>query len=100
MMPASFLVDTDWVIDHFNAVGAVTRRLQALRPRGLALSIISVAELWEGVHFSRDRARSEAVAIDLVLYFNHDKPRSRENRSILAAGIIKKNLNPAKEESP
>lgn len=27
---ASFLIDTDWVIDHFNRVGAVTQRLQEL----------------------------------------------------------------------
>ncbi len=33
MTLASFLVDTDWVIDHFNGVEAVTRRLQALRVR-------------------------------------------------------------------
>jgi hypothetical protein len=31
MTLASFLVDTDWVIDHFNGVEAVTRRLQVLR---------------------------------------------------------------------
>jgi tRNA(fMet)-specific endonuclease VapC len=61
MMPASFLIDTDWVIDHFHGVGAVTRRLQALEAQGLALSIISVAELWEGVHFSRNPARSETM---------------------------------------
>ncbi len=57
MTLASFLVDTDWVIDHLNGVEAVTRRLQALRTQGLALSIISIAELWEGVHFSKDPAR-------------------------------------------
>ena len=61
MTLASFLVDTDWVIDHFNGVEAVTRRLQALRAQGLALSIISVAELWEGVHFSKEPARSQAM---------------------------------------
>ena len=54
MTAASYLVDTDWVIDHFNRVEAVTRRLRELQPDGLALSIITVAELWEGVHFSRD----------------------------------------------
>jgi len=40
MMLASFLVDTDWVIDHFNGVEAVTRRLQALRAQGLALKAL------------------------------------------------------------
>jgi tRNA(fMet)-specific endonuclease VapC len=66
MTLASFLVDTDWVIDHFNGIEAVTRRLQALRAQGLAVSIISVAELWEGVHFSKDPARSEAMLTEFL----------------------------------
>ena len=61
MRAASYLLDTDWVIDHFNRVEAVTRRLRELQPRGLALSIISVAELWEGVYFSKDPERSQAI---------------------------------------
>lgn len=61
MTAASYLLDTDWVIDHFNRVEAVTHRLRELQPRGLALSIISVAELWEGVHFSKDPERSQAI---------------------------------------
>lgn len=60
-MPVSFLVDTDWVIDHFNQVVGVTQRLQELQKEGLALSIISVAELWEGVHYSSDPKRSQSV---------------------------------------
>ena len=51
MTSLAFLIDTDWVIDHFNAVSYVTRRLKELQPRGLALSVISQAELWEGVYF-------------------------------------------------
>jgi hypothetical protein len=49
MSLASFLIDTDWVIDHLNEVGRVTARLRELQQGGLVLSIISVAELWEGV---------------------------------------------------
>lgn len=66
MIAISFLVDTDWVIDHFNGVKAVTGRLQELLEQGLALSIVSVAELWEGVHFSKDPARSEAMLAEFV----------------------------------
>ena len=58
---ASFLIDTDWVIDHFNRVGVVTQRLQELQKQGLALSIVSVAELWEGVHFSHSPERSQTM---------------------------------------
>jgi tRNA(fMet)-specific endonuclease VapC len=56
----AFLIDTDWVIDHFNGILKATGRLRELQPRGLAVSIISVAELREGVHFSRDPAQSQA----------------------------------------
>lgn len=58
-MRASYPVDTDWIIDHLNGVAAVTTRLNELRPVGLAVSIISLAELYEGVHYSRDPVRSE-----------------------------------------
>jgi predicted nucleic acid-binding protein len=57
---ATYLVDTDWIIDHLNGVAAVTERLTELRAAGLTMSIISLAELYEGVHYSRDPARSEA----------------------------------------
>jgi hypothetical protein len=34
MIAASFLLDTDWVIDHFNDVKAVTNRLRSLQQYG------------------------------------------------------------------
>ena len=58
-MRAGYLLDTDWIIDHLNGVAAVTMRLNELQPAGLAVSIISLAELYEGVHYSRDPVRSE-----------------------------------------
>jgi tRNA(fMet)-specific endonuclease VapC len=56
-----YLIDTDWVIDHFHHIERVTRRLEELAPQGLALSIVSLAELYEGVYYSRDPAESEEV---------------------------------------
>ena len=61
MTSLSFLIDTDWVIDHFNAVEQVTQRLKELEPQGLGLSVISAAELWEGAYFSRDPKRSQVM---------------------------------------
>ena len=55
------LIDTDWVIDHLNHIERVTRRLEELAPEGLALSIISLAELYEGVYCSRDPVESNAA---------------------------------------
>ena len=65
-MTIRYLIDTDWVIDHLNAIERVVTRLKALRPHGLALSIISLAELDEGVQYSRDPEQSQR-ALDAFL---------------------------------
>jgi tRNA(fMet)-specific endonuclease VapC len=56
----NYLIDTDWVIDHLNRVESVTGRLDELAPEGLALSVVSLGELYEGVYYSRDPDRSGA----------------------------------------
>jgi len=75
MTSISYLIDTDWVIDHLNGLRPVTERLQELEPKGLVVSIVTLAELWEGVSFSRDRNRSEMLLrefIDNVLVIGID----------------------------
>jgi tRNA(fMet)-specific endonuclease VapC len=57
----TYLIDTDWVIDHLNHLERITRRLEERAPDGLALSLISLAELYEGVYYSRDPVESEAA---------------------------------------
>jgi len=59
-MSIAYLVDTDWVIHHLNGHPAITQRLQDLRGEGLGLSVIALAELYEGVYYARDPERSEA----------------------------------------
>ena len=44
-----YLIDTDWVIDHPSGIEKVEKKLEELAPEGLALSIVSVAEVYEGV---------------------------------------------------
>ncbi len=65
-MKISYLVDTDWVIDHFNNVERTTQKLKELRPAGIALSVISLAELYEGVYYSKDPTRSQKILEILV----------------------------------
>jgi tRNA(fMet)-specific endonuclease VapC len=90
------LIDTDWVIDHLNHVARVTQRLEELAPAGLALSIISLAELYEGVYYSRDPVESEAA---LQRFLNPEltilgideetcKIFGRERGRLRAAGLI------------
>ena len=54
-----YLLDTDWVIDHLHSVGSVVRRLEELSAEGLGLSVISLAELYEGVFNSADPVGNE-----------------------------------------
>ncbi|MCK4475448.1 MAG: type II toxin-antitoxin system VapC family toxin [Methanophagales archaeon] len=65
-MKTSYLIDTDWIIDHFNEVEKVTNELEKLAPEGLAVSIISLAELYEGIYYSRDPTRSERTLEDFL----------------------------------
>ena len=57
----AYLLDTDWIIDHFSGIEHVTQKILELDQSGLGVSIISVAELYEGFHFSRDPAKSLAA---------------------------------------
>ena len=52
------LLDTDWVIHHLNGRQDIIQRLQALQAEGLGLSAIVLAELYEGVDYSRDAEQS------------------------------------------
>jgi tRNA(fMet)-specific endonuclease VapC len=65
----NYLIDTDWVIDHLNQVERVTTRLHELAPEGLALSVVSLGELYEGVYYSRD---PEAGERSLQRFLNRD----------------------------
>ena len=49
-----YLVDTDWVISYQRGIPRVVNRLNALLPHGVGLSIVSIAELYEGVIYSTD----------------------------------------------
>ena len=53
-MTMRHLVDTDWVIHYLNGRQDIAARLEVLKHEGLGLSIISLAELYEGVYYSRD----------------------------------------------
>ena len=55
----NYLIDTDWVIDHLNGVEQVTQRLKELVPYGLSLSILPLAELYEGIYHSQNPVQDE-----------------------------------------
>jgi predicted nucleic acid-binding protein len=61
-----YLIDTDWVIHHLNGRADIIQRLQALQAVGLGLSVIVLAELYEGVYYSRDPEQSEQKLNDFL----------------------------------
>jgi len=58
MSTVAYLIDTDWAISHMNRIPQITARFKQLLPMGVGLSMASLAELWEGVHFSRNSTLS------------------------------------------
>lgn len=54
-----FLLDTTWIVEHLRGNREIVSRIQELQEEGLAVSIISVAELYEGILRSRQQARNE-----------------------------------------
>jgi predicted nucleic acid-binding protein len=54
-----YLVDTDWVIHYLNGHAEIVDRIQQFSGEGLGLSFISLAELYEGVLYSRDPGQGE-----------------------------------------
>ncbi|MBI4507282.1 MAG: type II toxin-antitoxin system VapC family toxin [Chloroflexi bacterium] len=49
-----YLVDTDWIVDCLHGQEDATQTLLELAPQGLAVSIISYGELFEGAYYARD----------------------------------------------
>jgi tRNA(fMet)-specific endonuclease VapC len=54
-----YLVDTDWAIHYLNGHTQIVKKLDDLKEQGLALSVISLAELYEGVYYSTDPEGNE-----------------------------------------
>ena len=54
-----FLIDTDWIIHYLNGKQNSIEKLNGLRPDGLALSMISFCEIYEGIFGSREAQRHE-----------------------------------------
>ena len=62
----NFLIDTDWTIDYLNGAQYVRDRLNDLSISDLGISVVSVAELYEGVLYSRNMEDDHA-ALSLFL---------------------------------
>ena len=59
-------MDTDWAIDYLHKGDRTVRRLEEILPRGVGLSVISLAELYDGLARSRN-PDADAEALRLFL---------------------------------
>jgi tRNA(fMet)-specific endonuclease VapC len=57
----SYLVDSDRVADWLHGRSAAVDALRALAPDGLAISLVTYGEIYEGIYYGRDPAGSERV---------------------------------------
>lgn len=105
-------MDTDWVIDYLHRADRTVRRLEELLVNGVGLSVISLAELYDGLAASRNPdADEEAMrlfleAVDLVplddtacRVFGAERARLRQEGTLIGdmdiligATAISKNL--------
>jgi tRNA(fMet)-specific endonuclease VapC len=65
-MKPAYLIDTDWVIQYLNGQATIVRRLDELKERGLAISVVSLAEIYEGVYYSTDPEGNEGDLNDFL----------------------------------
>ena len=61
-----YLIDTDGIINHLKGDERVARKLEELATEGMAVSAISLAEIYEGVYYSRDPVRSQELLEDFL----------------------------------
>jgi len=90
-----YLVDTSWTVGHLRGNEEVSQRLLYLGKEGLAVSIISVAELYEGIFRSRNPLGDESKLTNFlsgvtVLGINEEicKVFGRERARLRQSGVL------------
>ena len=56
-----YLVDSDWVVDYLAGKQQAVSLLTSVWLDGIAISLITLGEIYEGIYYGRDPQRSEAV---------------------------------------
>ena len=65
-MKIAYLLDTDWVIDYLNDKEPNSSKIEEFRGKGIGISIITLAELYEGVLNSRNPELSENLLVGFM----------------------------------
>lgn len=65
-MKISYLIDTDWIIHYLNGNRNIVAKLRSLEKDGLTISVISLAELYEGIYYSTNPDGNEKALNDFL----------------------------------
>jgi len=65
-MKISYLIDTDWIIHYLNGNRNIVAKLRSLEKDGLTISVISLAELYEGIYYSTNPDGNERALNDFL----------------------------------
>jgi len=57
----TYLVDTDWVVDYLKGRPEADALLEALFPAGISISIMTYAEVFEGIYYGSSPTGDEAT---------------------------------------
>ena len=90
-----YLVDSDWAMSYLNGRLDTRQRINGLLPYGVGISIISLAEIYEGIYGSNDIEGQEARLAEFlaslnVLYLNDAITRifAQECRRLRSIGAL------------
>ena len=90
-----YLVDSDWTIDYLNGIPRIVQALNGFLPEGVGISIISMAEIHDGIPGNIASEDAEQALSDFLDYVevvplddNICRIFARERRRLRAAGNI------------
>jgi len=66
-MKLSYLIDTDWVIYYLTGNTEVIQKIKELKDSGIGMSVISLAEVYEGVYYSTDPEGNETALLEFLM---------------------------------
>ena len=61
-----YLIDSDWAIYYLRRVGGYVERVRGLTADGISISIVSLAEIYEGIYSSTESSAGEEVFQDFL----------------------------------
>src|SRR5438132_13976130 len=66
MKGVKYLIDTDWVVPFLKGRAEAQTLLNSLAPDGIAISLITYGEIYDGIYFGRDPKRHERVFLSFL----------------------------------